>query len=177
MGHGRKGQKLGLLKKANADWLSDSQILQVSSSAAPVLAFTCRPTGVEYAQASDLGAIGVRRRMARNRKLAADGVLKGSERVQQLKPSPSKVGRISSDDFQIVYERNGGNLLIERVGRVGDAQMPPYLSCFGIERENTIGELGKNRRQPLFKYRRLVKIAAMSDQIDAAAQFTDRYGR
>ena len=100
----------------------------------------------------------------------------GCERIYQRHSRLCKVSGVAGDDRQVLHQRNCGDLLIEFVIGVGNAQPAPNLCGIRVEDENILGESMRSR-QPRFENRCLSGIVPISDQLDAAVKFADGYRR
>ena len=98
----------------------------------------------------------------------------GCERIYQRHSRLCKVSGVAGDDRQVLHQRNCGDLLIEFVIGVGNAQPAPNLCGIRVEDENIFGEWIEDTRQPRFENRCLSGIVPISDQLDAAVKFADQ---
>ena len=92
-----------------------------------------------------------------------------------LTPKPFKIRDIAGRQREIVDEGNRGNLLVERVVRIGDPETAPDLCGVRVEGENAVAELLDDAFEPRLEALRLIGVAATADEFHPAPHFADGY--
>ena len=79
---------------------------------------------------------------------------------------------VSRDQCQIMCQGGGGDLLVDRVFRVRNSQVPPHLSFFVRKIKNMFFEVSQYSFEPSFQPSCLLHIAAMANQLNAPPYLT-----
>ncbi len=87
------------------------------------------------------------------------------------------MGHVAGDHGEAVHQRRRGDLLVQRILRMWDPQLPPYLRDLLIEWEDRVCVFTCDRAEPTRKASRLREVAPMAHCFNALAQFADRDGR
>ncbi len=95
------------------------------------------------------------------------------KRVRQSDSRTLKIGNVAGHQSEIVDERDGGDLLVERVGWVENSEVAPDLRSVRIKSENVFAKRFDDARHPRIKKPRLFSVAAAADEFDTAAQLAD----
>ena len=93
-----------------------------------------------------------------------------------MTPEPSKSPRLRVTRVEVIDQRNGSDLLVERMGWVGNSQLAPDLRRVRIKSENAFAKRFDDARHPRLKKPRLFSVAAAADEFDATAQLADGDG-
>src|SRR4030095_6136641 len=80
----------------------------------------------------------------------------------------------AGDHGEAVHQRRRGDLLVQRVLRMWDPQLPPDLRDLFIEWQDRVSVITGDGAEPTRKASRLREVATMTHGFDALAQLADR---
>jgi hypothetical protein len=96
------------------------------------------------------------------------------EGILDLGPGRLVVINVAGHHSQVVDERRGCDLLVERVLRTRRAQSSPYLRHILIERKDGICIIDCEAIEPAFQARGLRRIPSVPEVFNALPEFADR---
>ena len=74
---------------------------------------------------------------------------------------------IARYDCEIMKQSRRGDLLVQRIFRIGYAKAAPYVGNFFVDRKDAIGIIGGELQEPLLKPPRLRLVATMPAPFDS----------
>src|SRR5262245_42352182 len=95
------------------------------------------------------------------------------EGIQDGDTSWLVVGYVARDNSEAVHQRCRGDLLVQRILRMRDPQLPPYLGDLLIEGEDGVSVIAGDRAEPTSKASRLREVTTMAHCFYALAQLAD----
>ena len=87
------------------------------------------------------------------------------------------MGHIAGDHGKAVHQRRRSDLPVQRILRMGDSQLSPYLRDLLIKWEDGVCVITCDRAEPTRKASRLREVAPVAHGFNALAQLADRDGR
>ncbi len=93
--------------------------------------------------------------------------------MHRFRASPFKIGRVAGDDGQVMHQRDGGDLLVDRMPRISGHQLAPHFGAFAVEVENAVYVLFSDGAESTLERAGLLRIAARADALNSPAQCAD----